>query len=322
VAKDFGICAPPEYLTTTPPASDVEYIPLLTRNLTNQIYYGDGDPAVIRVESPRGSRGETWYYLTVTSNDAPDAFPILRSRDLRSWEPRGFIFPRSQNPGWAANGENRSDYWAPEIHECGPEFLAYFVARERTTGELCIGVAKSLRPDGPFLPQSDPLLKSDRIDPHVFAKNDGELYLYWKEDSNGIWPQMLSDLVFAEPRLANELFGTPEQQRTATFISTLAPWTVALDPMERFFVYQPLLQVATADFVQFRKRLGSISEGPYSFAARERARDILTRVVTTVYVQKFDPISKTLVGTASKVLENDQRWEAHVVEGMWVTEQR
>src|SRR4051812_43574542 len=89
-----------------------------------------------------------------------------------------------------------------------------------------------------------PILRSNRIDPHVFAKSNGELYLYWKEDSNGIWPQMLSDLLSLEPDIICELFDIPEHQRTACFISTLAPWTMTLDPMERFFVHQPLLLIA------------------------------------------------------------------------------
>jgi arabinan endo-1,5-alpha-L-arabinosidase len=93
------------------------YRALLTENLAPGVLHGYGDPAVIRVEEG----GEGWYYLVVTSNDAPGAFPIARSRDLSDWEPRGFVFPAGRKPAWAAEGEGASDFWAPEMHRVGGE---------------------------------------------------------------------------------------------------------------------------------------------------------------------------------------------------------
>ena len=53
--------------------------PLLTENISPQILSGYGDPAVLKTDEG--------YYLVATSNDAPDAFPILHSDDLDHWEP-------------------------------------------------------------------------------------------------------------------------------------------------------------------------------------------------------------------------------------------
>src|SRR5438552_10875242 len=48
--------------------------PLLTENVHPQILVGYGDPAVLKTD-------DGWW-LVATSNDAPDAFPILHSADL------------------------------------------------------------------------------------------------------------------------------------------------------------------------------------------------------------------------------------------------
>ena len=77
-----------------PPAPDPRWQPLITDSLHPQILAGFGDPAVLRTDDG--------YFLVATSNDAPDAFPILHSDDLLRWEPMGFVFPDGQAPGWTS----------------------------------------------------------------------------------------------------------------------------------------------------------------------------------------------------------------------------
>ena len=108
LARDFGTRLP--HLFADPvehPEPTIRWRPLLTENVHPQILCGYGDPAVLK--TPDG------YYLVATSNDAPDAFPILHSRDLEHWEPRGFVFPKGKEPGWAAAGRTVADFWAPEM---------------------------------------------------------------------------------------------------------------------------------------------------------------------------------------------------------------
>ena len=50
------------------------------------------------------------------------------------------------------------------------------------------------------------------------------------------------------------------------------------------------------------------------------AGDILAAMRTPVYAQKLDPGTRRLVGDRTVVLENDQDWEAHLVEGIWVVQ--
>ena len=106
LAEDFGT-RPVRGMAGAPTLSEEpRWQPLLTDNRHPKILYGYGDPAVLK--TPDG------YYLLATSNDAPDAFPILRSADLVQWEPRGFVFPEGETPGWTTAGLARGDFWRPK----------------------------------------------------------------------------------------------------------------------------------------------------------------------------------------------------------------
>src|SRR6476469_3818735 len=86
-------------------AVEMPYKEVLVENLNPGILYGYGDPAVIKVDQ----NSETQYYLLATSNDAPDSFPIFRSKNLIDWEFVNFVFPKGEKPEWATDGEYISD---------------------------------------------------------------------------------------------------------------------------------------------------------------------------------------------------------------------
>ncbi|MDQ4122366.1 MAG: glycoside hydrolase family 43 protein [Acidobacteriota bacterium] len=303
------------------PSFTGEYREVLTENLTDNILYGYGDPAVLRVDERNGLKG-TWYYLLATSNDAPDSFPIIRSRNLKDWEFVGFVFPKGSKPSWAADGLLISDYWAPEMHLIGDEFKIYFVARDRNTSELCIGIAKSTQPDGPFISEKEPILKENVIDPHVFVEDDNTVYLYWKKDNNDLFPALLTDLLFKYPDFIVELFPKKEDQITASFIQTLWSWARNLQPMDRFLFLQILIEAITPNFLSFQYRLKRLrNKQTYPFI-KDDINAVLQVIRTPVYAQKLSDDGTRLVGKPRKVLENDKAWEAHLVEGMWVTKHR
>ena len=318
LAKDFGARLPRNSRPFSKPTFKATYRALLDENLAPGILYGYGDPAVLRVEGGPGGEGG-WYYLVATSNDAPDSFPILRSRDLSKWEFVGFVFPRGRKPAWAADGELVSDYWAPEMHRVRGEFRVYFVARHRHSRALCIGVAKSERPDGPFVPGEGPVLEGNVIDPHVFVENDDTAFLFWKEDNNGLWPGRLNELLYKQPRLIAELFPQREDQVTASFINAIWPWAREAEPMELFFIQQPLIEAVTASFSAFHDRLKTLCKREREPEVREELRAILGVMRTPIYAQELSPDGTRLVGERKKIIENDQEWEAHLVEGIWVT---
>jgi hypothetical protein len=257
----------------------------------------------------------------VTSNDAPDAFPILRSRDLTDWRPVGFVFPKGRGPRWAAEVERGGEFWAPEMHRVSGGFLVCFAAREEDR-TFSIGMAKSPRPGGPFVAADEPILRGDVIDPHILVDSGGGAFLFWKEDTNDLWPGRLCQLLHEHGHLVAELFPRDEDRRTAAFAQALWPWARSLGPMERFFVQQALVEAVASDFPAFRERLAALSEAEADRAVRDAVADILRLTRTPVYAQRLDTDALTLVGERTVVLQNDREWEGHLVEGVWVTEHR
>ena len=319
IARRFGTRVPRNREPHEPPTFRAPYRPLLTENLSPRMRHGYGDPAVLRVTEPGADgREDVWYYLVATSNDAPDSFPILRSRDLQAWSFVDFVFASGRKPAWAADGEGLSDYWAPEMHRVGGEFRVYFTARERERGELCIGMAAAARPDGPFDTPAEPILRGDVIDSHVLVDGDGTAFLFWKEDANGIWPTRLQALLHAHGRLVGDVFPRAEDRRTAALVAALWPWTRTLEHMERFFVQQVLVEAVTADFTGFQERLAAARARESDADVREAVDAVLAAFRTPIYAQPLAPDGRSLVGTRSRVLENDLAWEAHLIEGVWV----
>lgn len=316
LARRLGTRMPRNRQPAEAPSFSAPYRPLLTRNLAPGVRHGYGDPAVTRVADAAG--GDDWYYLHATSNDAPDSFPIARSRDLREWSPVGFVFPRGAKPRWAADGEHVSDYWAPEMHRVGGEFRVYFAARERGTRELAIGVATAPGPEGPFATPDEPVLRGGVIDPHVVVDADGAAHLFWKEDSNGVWPDLLHGLLHGHGRLIAELLPAPEDRRTASLLATMWPWVRTLEPMERFFVQQPLVEAVVDRFAAVRERLAALLASEADAAVREPIRGVLDAMRTPIRAQRLSPDGCSLEGERTLVLENDLEWEAHLIEGIWV----
>ncbi|HEY0098207.1 MAG TPA: family 43 glycosylhydrolase [Pyrinomonadaceae bacterium] len=322
LAQDFGLRLPRNRRLAAEPTSRAKYRALLTENLAPGILYGYGDPAVLRVEEEAGGEVGVWYYLVVTSNDAPDSFPIIRSRNLINWEFTGFVFPEGKKPDWAADGKYVSDFWAPEMHKVRGEFRVYFVARDRKTRELSIGLAKSARPTGQFIAGKEPILSGNVIDPHVFVADAETAFLYWKEDTNDIWPSRLTHLLHEHPHLITELFPEREDQITASLIQTLWPWIRSLQPMERFFAQQVLVEAVTSAFTAFHDRLSKLSDRQSTGNALEQVRAVLQVLRTPVYAQRLSSDGLHLIGERVKIIENDLAWEAHLIEGVWLAEQQ
>jgi hypothetical protein len=140
IAADYGMRRPHHVEHVPEAPSGPLWRPLITTNLSAQILAGYGDPAMLKTDEG--------YYLIATSNDAPDALPILRSRHLATWEPCGFAFPEGENPDWTLAGTKVGDFWAPEIARVGTEYWLTYTARSRDNS-LSIGLAKSDHPRGP-----------------------------------------------------------------------------------------------------------------------------------------------------------------------------
>ena len=301
LAQDFGT-REPHHAEPLIPGEEPPWQPLLTDNIHPKIVSGYGDPAVLKTD-----RG---YYLVATSNDAPDAFPLLRSDDLVQWHPVGFVFPEGETPGWTASGHQVADFWAPEMARVGDEYWLTYTARDNER-VLSIGLAKSDNPEGPFTDIGAPLVSGAMIDAHIFVE-DGAPYLFWKADSNSHWPRPLAMLLRDEPALIARLFDSAQDRSTAAFAAAVVGWANQRRPMERFFLMQPLIRSVLANWMKVRNLL----------EAHPPAAQIAQAMSTPIFAQRLADDGRALIGERRIVLANDLEWEGHLIEGPWVTRQR
>ena len=167
------------------------------------------------------------YVMSCTSGNAGDAFPIYVSHDLATWTAAGHIFPAGAHPAWA-----QSDFWAPEIHRVGAQWIAYFSARG-ADGRLAIGAASAADPLGPWTPLAAPLVHDPNmglIDASEFTAPDGTPYLLWKEDGNA---QGAATPIHGQALAAD---GLSRAGTRATLITNDQSWEGPL--VEGPFVYQ------------------------------------------------------------------------------------
>jgi len=322
LAGDFGTRVPHVFAEAAEhPAAHFPWTPLLTKNINPRILVGYGDPAVFKDGKD--------YWLVCTSNDAPDAFPVLHSTDLQHWQLRSFIFPQEKGCSWAASGRDNADFWAPEMAKVGDEYWLVFTARQ-VSNALAIGLARAPTPLGPWIDNGTPLITGKPvnttglgydaaqpqmsggvIDSHLLIDEDGSNYLFWKDDTNSIWPRPLAMLLRSHPGLIDELFEGQPDRRTAAFAAAIVPWANVQRPMVRFFLMQPLIEAALANWTQVRTALVKFG----------LAEAILEAMTTPIRGQRIAEDGRALLGESKIVLCNDLDWEGHLIEGPFVTRQ-
>jgi arabinan endo-1,5-alpha-L-arabinosidase len=142
---------------------------------TNPVLDADfPDPTVILA-------GDGWYYAYATQSTVAGRdvnIQVARSKDLVAWERVGDALPTK--PAWASETQN---FWAPDVSRRGDTYFMYFSAEPNTRDGMCIGVATSASPAGPFVDVGAPLLRGKgfaAIDPMAFDDpKTGKRLLYW-----------------------------------------------------------------------------------------------------------------------------------------------
>lgn len=153
----------------------LEKKPLITDNFS-------ADP------SARVFNGKLYIYpshdlnIDIESNDNGDQYlmedyHVYEMEDM-SKPPRdcGMVMHLNDIP-WASK-----QVWAPDCAEKKGKYYFYFPARDKQ-GFFRIGVAISNKPEGPFVPQKEPIKGSYSIDPCIFPDDDGNFYLTF----GGLW---------------------------------------------------------------------------------------------------------------------------------------
>jgi beta-xylosidase len=170
---------------------------------------GLADPAVIRVDGR--------YYLYPTGDTK--SYEVYISTDLVRWANAGPVFTTP-----------RGGLWAPDVfhHARGDgKFYLYYTDTQEGTppreDRKQIGVAVADSPRGPFVDRG--VLFRDAIDAHLFADDDGSLYLYfcnW-DDRGGLAVVPMADPLTPRGRPRTVLRATEPWERHDGPVSE-APW--------------------------------------------------------------------------------------------------
>ncbi|MGC4814440.1 family 43 glycosylhydrolase [Micromonospora sp. DT228] len=110
---------------------------------------------------------------------------------MRDWR----VFSSADMVNWTDHGSPMSlatfawadaNAWAGHVVARNGKFYWYVPVRQRSNGQMVIGVGVADSPTGPFRDAlGRPLVGNNEIDPNVFIDDDGQAYLYW--GNPGLW---------------------------------------------------------------------------------------------------------------------------------------
>lgn len=111
-------------------------------------------------------------------------YHVFSSANLTDWKDHGMIVTQNKVP-WV-KPESYS-MWAPDCIERNGKYYFYFPSAAKDTVKygrgFTVGVAVADQPEGPYIPQPEPIIGIKGIDPNVFIDKDGQAYLYWSAGS-------------------------------------------------------------------------------------------------------------------------------------------
>ncbi len=148
------------------------------------------DPTVINMN------GTYYAYATNSTHDGKMMnIQVASSTDLFNWTYIGDALPTK--PTWASTTQN---YWAPDVlyDEVMHKYVMFYCARnDDTTYGMCIGVAFSSSPTGPFIDKGTPLMKGKEftvLDPMAMVDpKTKKKIMYWGSDFAPISVTELTD---------------------------------------------------------------------------------------------------------------------------------
>jgi arabinan endo-1,5-alpha-L-arabinosidase len=155
---------------------------------TNPVIRWDfADPSVLKARD-----GSYYAYSTEHLTIERLAYiQVARSKDLVNWELLPDAMPAK--PEWASTTRA---FWAPGVIEADGGYFMYFSGIPDGGGGMCLGVATSGSPAGPFVPEVKPLRCGEgfeNIDPMPFDDpKTGKSLLYWGSGGSPIFVRELA----------------------------------------------------------------------------------------------------------------------------------
>ena len=116
---------------------------------------------------PEGQR-QDWFCM--------EDYHVFSSENLTDWTDHGVIVTQNKVP-WVR--PDSYSMWAPDCVERNGKYYFYFPSAPKAGGGFAIGVAVADRPEGPFIPEAEPIKGINGIDPCVLQASDGNAYIFW-----------------------------------------------------------------------------------------------------------------------------------------------
>ena len=117
---------------------------------------------------PQGQR-QDWFCM--------EDYHVFSSENLTDWTDHGVIVTQNKVP-WVR--KDSYSMWAPDCVERNGKYYFYFPsAPAEGRGGFAVGVAIADSPEGPFIPEPEPIKGINGIDPCVLQASDGNAYIFW-----------------------------------------------------------------------------------------------------------------------------------------------
>ncbi len=119
------------------------------------------------IKPPVGQR-QDWFCM--------EDYHVFSSENLTDWTDHGMIVTQNKVP-WVR--PNSYSMWAPDCVYRNGKYYFYFPSAPATGGGFAVGVAIADNPEGPFIPEPEPIKGINGIDPCVLQASDGNAYIFW-----------------------------------------------------------------------------------------------------------------------------------------------
>ena len=116
---------------------------------------------------PQGQR-QDWFCM--------EDYHVFSSENLTDWTDHGVIVSQNEVP-WVR--PDSYSMWAPDCVERNGKYYFYFPSTLKEGRGFGVGVAIADSPEGPFVPESEPIKGINGIDPCVLLASDGNAYIFW-----------------------------------------------------------------------------------------------------------------------------------------------
>ena len=116
---------------------------------------------------PEGQR-QDWFCM--------EDYHVFSSENLTDWTDHGVIITQNKVP-WIK--PNSYSMWAPDCVYRNGKYYFYFPSIPNDGRGFGVGVAIADSPEGPFIPEPEPIKGINGIDPCVLLASDGNAYIFW-----------------------------------------------------------------------------------------------------------------------------------------------